>query len=95
MSEDMDKAHGEGETRRKPLAELTDEELRGLAADAKHADEEVQAMVRQVYRAVLEERILMRYLLSKMTVRGRVWLLPALLDYVAREAELTDRLPRA
>ncbi|MFP5285512.1 MAG: hypothetical protein ACLGI9_07225 [Thermoanaerobaculia bacterium] len=27
-----------------------------------------------------------------MTVRGRVWLLPALLDYVAREAELADLL---
>lgn len=60
----MDMAQrGAGETRRKPLAELTDEELRVLAAEAKAADKEVQAVVRQVYRAVLEERILMRYLL--------------------------------
>jgi hypothetical protein len=56
---------GAGEARRKPLAELTDEELRVLAAEAKHADEEVQAIVCQVYRAALEERILIRYLLWK------------------------------
>ena len=94
MSEDMDKAQrGEGETRRKPLAELTDEELRMLAAEARHADEEVQEIVRQVYKAVLEERALIRHLLWKMSHRGRVWLLPALLDFVAREAELADLLP--
>ena len=45
-----------------------------LAAKARHADEEVQELVRLVYRCVLGERVLIRYLLWKMYLWGPVWL---------------------
>jgi hypothetical protein len=83
MDDDTDKAPG---THRKPLAELTDEELRVLANEATAVDEEVQELVRQVYRSVLEERALIRFYLGRTFLWGPAWLLPRLLESVAREA---------
>ena len=72
------------------MAELTDEELLELAAGATAVDQEVQDLVREVYRCLLEERALIRYYLWKMSLVGPLWLFPKLLGFVAREARLAE-----
>lgn len=93
MGEEMDgalAASRDAGTRRRTLVELTDEELLDLATGAKARDEEVQELVCAVYWSVLEERDRIRDYLRSLILMTPLLLLPGLLEFVAREAQLAD-----